>query len=115
MRLQISAHINTPRLYKDGSIGLHFTTAQEIADDEVMHFVNAGRREELGWLLWSPNQFQASDIPPLEAPELSRTPSERMKAILFVEWQQKGKVGDFNAYYVQRMDAICERLKAQLD
>lgn len=107
--------MGNPRFRKDGSVTLIFTTAQEIPDDEVIYLLNAGRKDELGWLLWSPNPFQEGDIPSEEAPETGKTPSERLRAILFVEWEQKGKKGPFNTYYIERMDKICEALKARLD
>ncbi len=115
MRLLVSAHVETPHLYKDGSIGLKFTTAQEIPDDEVMHFVNAGRRSELGWLLWSPNQVQESDIPAMEAAELSKKPSERVRSVLYLLWKQRGSTGDFNAFYAKEIEKIIEHIKTLLD
>lgn len=115
MKLQLSAHMRNPRFNKDGSATLSFTTAQEIPDDEVIYLLNAGRRDELGWLMWSPNVFQEGDIPKEQAPETGKTPSERLRGILYIEWEQKGKQGTFNAYYVERMDKICEALKGRLD
>ena len=62
MNFQIQAHIRTPKFLKDGSANLTFTTG-EVSDEEVVHLLNAGRRDELGWLLFSPNKHQSTDLP----------------------------------------------------
>ena len=43
----------------------------------------------------------------------SKTPSERLRAILFVAFKQSGE-NDFPTYYLKAMDRICETEKSQL-
>lgn len=114
MKIQLSAHMRTPKFLKDGSCNLCFTTG-EIADDEVIYLLNAGRRDELGWLLWSPNQFQTGDLPKEQAEENQKTSASRLRATLFVLWKQEGSVGDFETFYRAKMEKIIDMVKAKLD
>lgn len=115
MNLQLSGHMRNPRFNKDGSATLSFTTAQELSDDETMYVLNAGRRDELGWLLWSPNKFQTDHLPKEQAPEGNKTPSQRLRAVLYILYQQEGAKGDFEAFYNNRMEKLIEVIKAKLD
>lgn len=95
----------------DGSAGIRFSTQELTADDFGLL---KGDLNKFGWLIFKEGEIQDEDIPEDDAEE-AKTPSQRVRAILFVEWKQKGKQADFNSYYRLRMDAICERLKSQLD
>lgn len=46
--------------------------------------------------------------------KLHKTPSTRMRAVLYLIWENEGKEGTFNAYYERRMDAIIAKLKEKL-
>lgn len=114
MNFQLQAHIGTPRFKKDGSATLTFFT-QEIADEQVVDLLNMGRRDELGWLLWSPNKFQTGDLPTQPATDDRKTPAQRIRAVLFLLWKQEGGHGDFEGYYNERMNKLIDAIKAKLD
>ena len=115
MKIQLSAHMRNPRFNKDGSCTLSFTSGQEIADDKTIYLLNAGRKDELGWLLWSPNEIQVDDLPKEQAESSNKTSAQRLRATIFVLWQQLGAKGDFDTFYRQEMEEIINRKKAQLD
>jgi hypothetical protein len=115
MNLQIPCHILMPTFRKDGGATLKFTSTLELSQTEKMFLLEAGQRDEIGWMVWKPNKIQVPDLPTEQASEGEKSPSKRMKAILYVEWEQKGKQGTFDGYYRQRMDELCDKLKAQLD
>lgn len=115
MKIQLSAHMRNPRFNKDGSCTLSFTSGQEINDDHVIYLLNAGRRDELGWLLWSPNPIQVEDIPKEQAEENQKTAAQRLRATLFVLWKQQGEKGDFEVFYRDRMEKLIDMIKAKLD
>lgn len=114
MIFQLQAHIGTPRFKKDGSATLTFFT-QEISDDQVVDLLNMGRRDELGWILWSPNKHQSSDLPTEPATDDKKTPAQRLRSVLFVLWKQEGSRGDFESFYSERMEKITDMIKAKLD
>jgi len=95
----------------DGSMGLRFSTQE----------LNAAHLEEIhsharlyGWLLFSENDIQSGDIPKEEATE-SKTPSKRLRDVLFVKWTQLGKPGDFEGWYRASMEKFIEHVKSGLD
>jgi len=115
MKIQLSAHMRNPRFNKDGSVTLSFTSGQEVKDEETIYLLNAGRRDELGWLLWSPNPHQVEDLPTEQAEENQKTSAQRLRATLFILWQQRGKVGDFEVFYREKMEKLIDMVKSNLE
>jgi hypothetical protein len=99
---------------KDRSVSLRFET-QELSTAQLGEIDALVMEETFGWLAFKENELQPVDIPTQDAEETGKTASARMRGILFIEWTQKGKVGTFDGYYRQRMDELCDKLKAQLD
>lgn len=54
---------------------------------------------------------------PEEEPEFPRakTPSERLRNVLWVLWGQRGKPGEFEAFRAARMEQIIEQIKQELE
>ncbi len=107
--------MRNPRFNKDGSCTLSFTSGTEIKDEETIYLLNAGRRDELGWLLWSPNPHQIEDLPKEQAEENQKTYAQRLRATLFVYWQQQGSKGNFETLYAEKMEKFIDRIKSELD
>lgn len=59
--------------------------------------------------------LQASKIKLDDVPN-SKSPSQRMRNVLFILWQQnKGGYDDFNLFYLNRMDKIIDQIKSKLE
>ena len=115
MNIQLSAHMRNPSFNKDGSVTLKFTSGQEIMDEETIYLLNAGRRDELGWVMWSSNKHQTDDLPKEQAEENQKTSAQRLRATLFVLWQQRGKVGDYEVFYREKMEKLIDQVKTNLE
>ena len=100
---------------KDGSVSLNFRSGQEISDDKVMYLVNAARRDELGWICWSPNEIQTDDLPKEQAEENQKTEAQMLRATIYVWWQQQGGKGDYEVFYRQQMGKLRDMVKSKLD
>lgn len=98
---------------KDRSVSLRFET-QELSTVELGEIDALVMDEVFGTLLFKANAIQPDDIPTEDAEETGKTPSKRMRDILYVEFTQKGG-SDWPTYYRTRMDELCAKLKAQLD
>ena len=96
----------------DGSAGIRFCSQELSAADFATLKENLN---EYGWLVFRPNEFQDKDIPQEDAEDPEKTPSKRLRAVLFVLWQQTGKKGRFEAYYHEQMEKIIEHIKSKLD
>lgn len=65
----------------------------------------------------TPHDGPPEELLKVDTERESKSPSERMHSILFVEWKQKDPTAkeSFSSYYPRRMDQICERLKSALN
>lgn len=107
--------MGTPRFRKDKSATLVFNSARELSKEEREMILEAGLNDELGWVCWSPNKIQIDDLPTEPATDDKKTPSKRLRAVLFILWQQQGSNGDFETFYRERMDKLVDMIKAKLD
>lgn len=72
---------------------------------------------EQGWLLFSPNDdITEKDIPEVNAESSEgKSPSARLRAVLYVFWTQKGKPGTWDQFYLQHMNRLIEGIKDNLE
>ena len=93
----------------DGCVSIRVKT-QELTLEEktvILSFYNA-----FGWI-----GFSGGGVPKLpkeQAEDKQKTPSKRLRAVLYVLSQQKG-IKDFEKFYVESMNKIIEQVKAKLD
>lgn len=98
---------------KDGGLSVGFST-QEMSNEDKMAF--AELYQQFGWLAFKSNQIDLMDMPMEEAEDKSKTPSKRLRAVLFVLSKQKGiKPENFEAFYREHMEKLIEWIKGKLD
>jgi len=97
----------------DGSAGLRFST-QEITPDE---FAELKRNlNTFGWLLFQENNYSINDLPEEDADEDIKSPSKRLRAVIYILSQQEGIPKDqFESYYREKMEKLIEWVKGKLD
>lgn len=67
-----------------------------------------------GWLIFSPTKnVQVPKEPPKDLNE-TKTQSQRLRAVLFRNWENEGAQVNFELYYHTEMEAIIEQRKAKL-
>lgn len=109
--IKLPAYLTGFSSRSDGSAGIRFTT-QELSEGDF-----AGLKKSLnafGWLIFSENNVQDEEIPDEEAEE-DKKPSRRLRASLYVLWEQNGKKGEFESYYREQMEKIITHVKSKLD
>lgn len=92
------------------TLGLHTKELDPVEKVSIMEFHN-----KQGWLLFSPNVIEDKDIPSKTAEIGSKTPSQRLRAVLYILWEQSGKKDTFDQYYTDKMEALIEKIKEKLD
>ena len=97
----------------DGSVKITLET-RELENDYAGQLY--GMRNAEAWCVISANEIKEPNIPRQAAdPELtSKTPSQRLRAVIFVYWQQKGSTQDFDTFYKQRLESIIDQYKGKL-
>ena len=73
-------------------------------------------RNAEAWAILAPNEIKDPKLPQEKAdPALnSKTPSQRLRGVLFVLWQQKGSPGDFDGFYKEQIERVIDKIKEQL-
>jgi hypothetical protein len=107
---QVPAILNRISFTKDNGLSLGFVT-NELSNDEKV--LAASYHSKFGWLLFKESQFSDADIPEDDAEE-DRTPSQRLRSVLFILWSQRGSKGSFNDFYRNQMQAAVDRVKKLL-
>jgi hypothetical protein len=100
----------TPKV--DGSMKLSFTT-QELDDAQKMYVISY--YQKFGNLLFKENEILDDEIPEEDAVREGKTPSERLRNVMYVYWKEHGIVEPFGAWREKQMDKIIESIKDKLD
>jgi hypothetical protein len=118
----MSAPVKLPAIFsgirsrKDRSYSLTFET-RELGGSYAAELLKLQQTE--CWLLVAPDDsLDAVDVPQAkpDSGTNQRTASQRLRAILFVYWQQLGKPdGDFENFYRVKVERIIDQYKALLD
>lgn len=94
------------------SLGLHTKELDPIEKVSIMEFHN-----KTGWMLFSPNKITETDIPSLPAEKGSKTPSQRLRSVLYILWSQSTETtrGEFEQFYNNRMELLIDQIKERLE
>lgn len=112
-KFQIEAILDGVTPLKDGGVSLRFHTNEVSKEDKVMLMEFY---QTFGWLMFRANEFQEAEIPKENAKrDTGRSPSQRLRAVLFVLWKQGGGNGDFEAYYKQKIEQFIDKIKENLE
>lgn len=98
-------------LLKDRSVTLKFST-RELSGDEITDLL--GFRFAEGWLQFNLNkEFVA---PPTENAHLdTKSPSERLRDVLFVYYKQKEVNETFDTFYATNIEKFISHVKTKLE
>lgn len=73
--------------------------------------------ERVGYFFFldQPNtQIKTDDLPEIQLEDGEKSPSQRLRAVLFIFWQQRGLKDDFELFYRRWMERMIEQVKQQL-
>lgn len=113
MVFQAPAILTRIAFLKDGGLSLGFSTNELTNEDKIIasQFYNT-----FGYVLFKPNQFTEDEIPQAEAPnDDDKTPAQRLRAVLYVLYEQGGKKGSWDDFYRRNMEKAIQRVKDLLD
>lgn len=112
--LKINAILDSISTRKDKSLKLVFET-NEVSDEEGMKLLKM--RDQYGWLSFSEHKREITeDTKIFYSGELEgKTPSQRLRAVLYVYWQHSGSHGVFQSFYELQINRMIEKIKERLD
>lgn len=82
-----------------------------------------GMKGSLGYLFFAMNKFdqiETKSLPPLKLEKGEKTPSERMRSVLYLYWKQHAVEGkfngmDFESFYRYQINKWIDQVKASLE
>jgi hypothetical protein len=108
----LSSILSGFRSRKDKSMGFSASTLELSTDEKVALMELEGLNVRL---LIEPVDYVAEGKVEVKSESSFKTPSQRLRSILFVEYRQKNPSITFDEFYNIEMDRICNERKEQLE
>lgn len=111
------AQLDSVRFLKDRSVRIGFVSEKEFTSEEKVWLVDRMTEASDGWLLFRPNdEVPADEIPAVDAEAGGKSPSQRLRAVLFLLWKHRypNQEISFENYYVARMNDFIDAVKSKL-
>jgi hypothetical protein len=84
----------------------------ELSTEEKVALMNL--QNVLCEVLMFPKDEKDVDVLKVEKEVIHKSPSQRMRSVLFLLWKQTGEELPFEVFYTQHMERIIDHLKAKL-
>ena len=99
---------------KDKTIKMTFES-QELSPEQGAELMRMN--QQFGWLVFAPENQEKIEIPkePPQSFETAKTPSMRLRSVLFIWWKQTKPTDDFEDFYRKQMERLIEHFKGKLD
>lgn len=114
---QIPATVSGFKSMSGRAVRLSIDTQENLSDVEIGKI--SALNEKFGYFCFLPGQMikaeDLSNLPPLPKwEEDNKSPAQRMRNTLYVLWEQKGKNGAFEDFYMKQMGRFIEAVKEKL-
>lgn len=108
---QLPALLTGIRQLKDNKLSFRFIT-DDIEDKELAEILQQAKFN--GWLQFSGQKIH--EVPDYRAPIVEmKTPSQRLRSVLFVLHSQRSITKPFDVWYSQYIDSIIEKIQDKLE
>ncbi len=110
--IQLSGIFTSMSYSKDGGmrVGIHTQEMSKEERDKLSDYF-----QKFGYILFKPNEFQEADIPKGQAESKDKTPSKRLRDVIFVWYKQLNSNLDFETFYKQKVEDMINIIKTKLD
>jgi hypothetical protein len=110
-KIQVNTIITGIRAKVDGSLGLTMSTPELTADEKVafMQLQNINCKT-----LIEPLEEKA-DLIEVKGETETKTSSQRLRAVIYILYDQSGRNGDFETFYKSYMEKIIDLVKQKLN
>lgn len=112
--LKVAATLEGVSTLKDGGVSLRFHTQELSSEDKTVAFEF---QQGFGHLLFQEQDYKMDE---LELEEIrkdtgGKSPSQRMRGVLFILYQKSGQSVPFEVFYANYMEKMIEQLKDKID
>ena len=115
---QIQAVLTRYKSKLNKSIEFTFDSQENMSPEILSTFLNL--HDKLGYLNFAVRKIEAADIARLPEPNADeyvqgKTQAQRLRAVIYILWEQKGKKGNPDDHYKKTMENIISQLKEKLE
>ena len=96
----------------DGSLKITIET-RELSGQNAGELLSYRLQE--GYVTFTPNAVNTVSVPKEAVETGQKTPSQRLRGVLYVYWEQKGKNGTFDEFYRSELEKLIEHIKEKLE
>jgi len=110
----VPATMSSVSTLKDKTLKVTFH-CQEMEAEQAAECIRLN--QTFGWLVFASEKAEDYFVPDAPPPEFktSKTPAQRLRAVVFIYWQQLGGEGDFEVFYREKMEMMINLVKGKLD
>lgn len=116
VKVQLPVLITSLATKVDGSVKIILETRELNSDHAAKLFELRGAE---AWVLIAPTEFKDEDVSlPHERadPAIGRkTPSQRLRAVIYRLWEQRNPGTDFESYYRITLEKVIDQFKGKLE
>jgi len=114
-KLQAQATISKVMTMCDNTVRLWVDTQDMGAEDKAALF---GLYNKIGWFLFAEAEESlgdAQELPEVHVDRGEKTPSERLRAVIYRIWENTSRVRNSEDFYRSTMEDIITKMKAKID
>jgi hypothetical protein len=116
LTIQIPSYIHKIETTADKGLKLTIYT-QELSSETKKDLFEL--LDQLGWMVFATSRIEPEDLvhlPPIKKEfKDKKTPSERLRSVLYVYWTQNGAKGDFDEFYKNYVEKIIDNIKEKIN
>lgn len=112
---QTPATIQSVRTLVDGGNKLDIIT-RELNPEEMTELFRLKGKE--GWFVFKENAVEMEDIqnlPDVKVEKADKSPSERLRAVLYLLWKQTDQIKTSDEFYIYYMGKLIDSIKEKLN
>ena len=112
-QVQVYGSLDAISTAKDRTLKLVFRTQEmDPVEAGVLHALVHNE----GYVAFAPDAIQEMKVPEGK-PEFKdgKSPSQRLRNVIYVYWEQQGKQGDFETFRKQKMETLIDFIKSKLE
>ena len=110
--IRTEAQLTSFRSRADGGVGFSGVTPEMSSNEKCALF---DLQNVLVEMLVYPKDVKDAEVVEVRKEMDSKTPGQRLRAVLFVYWKQEGEKESFEAFYSAHMEKIIEHVKRKLE
>ncbi len=95
----------------DGSLGLRLATPELKPDEKTVFFELLNQSLKM---LLQPKDGEPAELKDVKKEFECKTPSQRLRAVLFVAWKQAKEPGEYEDFYREKMEFFINNVKQNL-